>query len=274
MTSEHKCSHVDHYLSTHGGQRTADTPYHGKANVFVSHAWANPFLDLVEALEVWLRRSRISELECYFWIDLFIVNQHDTEQRPFEWWETLFRQSMCDIGRALVVLNPWNNPVYVSRAWCLYEFSTIIECGIPYEIILSSSQWALLLAHLAQCDDSWGAGKDMAMQAITHIDIGKATASKKEDLENIMAIVKKTVGIAKLNQEIVRTLQRWMVGIGLAQIDKLTPDEQAKNHKTCIALLILYNFSCGMLIMKKSFLILVLTMSICLFIWASRIRPR
>ena len=257
MTRELSCSHVDYYRSMREGQESAlDGSLYGRANVFVSHAWASPFLDLVDALEVWQQRRRGSDRvgkeqgkvvemdvaeeqeEWYFWIDLFIVNQHDTEERPFDWWETLFRSSMCDIGRALVVLNPWNAPVYATRAWCLYELSIVIQSDIPCEIILSSSQWSLLLDYLAHCDDSAVVGGGMAIQAITHIDIGKATASKEQDLKNIMTIVKKSVGISRLNQEVIRALLKWMVGVGLTQHDNLSDEEQARS-KSYLGLLIL-----------------------------------
>jgi hypothetical protein len=120
----------------------------------------------------------------------------------------------------------------------------VIECGIPYEIILSRSQWSLLLDYLTHCDDSAFMSADMAIQAITHIDIGKATASKEQDLKNIMAIVKKGVGISRLNQEVIRALQKWMVGVGLTQHDNLSEEEQGRS-KSYLGLLILYTQCLG-----------------------------
>jgi hypothetical protein len=126
----------------------------------------------------------------------------------------------------------------------LYELSIVIECGIPYEIILSRSQWSLLLDYLTHCDDTAAVGGGMAIQAIMHIDIGKATASKEQDLKNIMAIVKKGVGISRLNQEVVRALQKWMVGVGLTQHDNLSEEEQGRS-KSYLGLLILHVQSVG-----------------------------
>jgi hypothetical protein len=73
------------------------------------------------AIESWTSKiySRSDE---FFWIDNFITNQHQTE-KSFDWWTTLFKQCVLDIGRAVMVMSPWNAPVFTTRAWCLYEIS-------------------------------------------------------------------------------------------------------------------------------------------------------
>ena len=106
--------------------------YFGKATVFVSHIWANSYIELVEALEAWLAKTdRNGTAEEYFWVDNFIINQHEKEQ-SFDWWANTFKQSLADIGRAVMVMHPWNAPVYTTRAWCLFELFSLVDLNVRH----------------------------------------------------------------------------------------------------------------------------------------------
>ena len=71
------------------------------ATVFVSHAWRHEFLDVVAALEDWDSHQLKPSV---FWIDVFSVNQHRTEDKDFTWWSTTFKDSIGKLGRTLLVL--------------------------------------------------------------------------------------------------------------------------------------------------------------------------
>lgn len=45
-------------------------------------------------------------------------SQWDTGLRPFDWWTTTFRTAVQRVGRTLLVLAPWNDPIPLTRAWC------------------------------------------------------------------------------------------------------------------------------------------------------------
>eukprot|EP00004_Rigifila_ramosa_P002010 TRINITY_DN1203_c0_g1_i11.p3 TRINITY_DN1203_c0_g1~~TRINITY_DN1203_c0_g1_i11.p3 ORF type:complete len:144 (+),score=36.09 TRINITY_DN1203_c0_g1_i11:825-1256(+) len=75
----------------------------GPASVFVSHVWAGEFGRLVAVLEEWWAGGG-EERECYLWVDVFVNNQHGTEERPYEWWTGVFADSIRRIGLLCVVV--------------------------------------------------------------------------------------------------------------------------------------------------------------------------
>ena len=87
-TAARKCAFVDLLAGRCGAD---GRPFVGKATVFVSHAWAYPFrvpcdVMLEEAEE------REGKEDAYFWFDLFVNNQHDTVEKPHDWWSTTFKR--------------------------------------------------------------------------------------------------------------------------------------------------------------------------------------
>jgi len=122
-----------------------------KANVFVSHAWRNNFLsDLVAAIESFLKeQTLISVPDWYFWIDIFVVPQHvdppenqtgEEQAINFQIFSDGFQLALQDIGRALIVLSPWNKPDWMFRIWCLFEFYVMTKFNVPYEFVLPQEQ--------------------------------------------------------------------------------------------------------------------------------------
>ena len=79
----------------------------GPSTVFVSHAWAYHF-HLV--MDVMLAHADGQDGEVYFWFDMFTNSQHDTSNRPYEWWQNTFKSSIGVIGQMLLVMMPWNCP--------------------------------------------------------------------------------------------------------------------------------------------------------------------
>ena len=105
----------------------------GPATVFVSHAWGDSFLGMVDALERWeARRPGRDDPEAsptFFWIDLFANSQHGTADRPFEWWLGVFATSIARVGCTVLVLQNAARPVPLSRVWCLWEIAAT-ACAI------------------------------------------------------------------------------------------------------------------------------------------------
>lgn len=105
----------------------------GPATVFVSHAWGDSFLGMVDALERWeARRPGRDDPDAtptFFWVDLFANSQHGTADRPFEWWLGVFATSIARVGCTVLVLQSAARPVPLSRVWCLWEIAAT-ACAI------------------------------------------------------------------------------------------------------------------------------------------------
>ena len=87
----------------------------GLATVFVGHAWLYEFEWLVSALE-----AAKMPASTRFWVDVAVVNQHVNSTKGFDWWSTTFRSAVGKIGTTLLVLAPWNAPIPLRRAWCIW----------------------------------------------------------------------------------------------------------------------------------------------------------
>ena len=89
------------------------------ANVFVSSAWKHQFLNVVDAHRM---RFGSDESKVYLEFDLFSNNQHGVDPSPpLEWWCETFRSAIRDLGHAVMIIGPWNNPIPLTRVWCLWE---------------------------------------------------------------------------------------------------------------------------------------------------------
>jgi hypothetical protein len=116
----------------------------GQATVFVSHAWQYKFKDVLQALE----RYFALEPDVIVWFDVFCANQHKALYRDFYWWTTTFKNSIAAIGRTVMVLAPWNDPVPLTRGWCIWELYCTIEAKNIFDIALSRESRDEFLKHM------------------------------------------------------------------------------------------------------------------------------
>jgi hypothetical protein len=93
--------------------KAAARSYVGKAIVFISHAWKYDFQDVMAVMLDYAEKNP----NTFFWFDLFCNNQHEAPSYPFDWWSTTFRKNIQGIGKVLLVLTPWDDPLPLRRAW-------------------------------------------------------------------------------------------------------------------------------------------------------------
>lgn len=145
VTRARKCSYVDL-----GGPMISASDV-GEATFFVSHAWRCPFASLVTSLfghqlgsnAMWAlvdghvdaerMLARLEEhlsqgiTENYYWVDIFCKNQHKIQSDDTA--DELQRTVAC-IQSVLLVLNPLNDPVLLSRVWCLFEMCEAMKSEV------------------------------------------------------------------------------------------------------------------------------------------------
>ena len=186
------------FINLFEGQTDASgKPYLGKASVFVSHAWKYCFSDPVDVME----QYEAEHSGTYYWFDLFINNQNIASNLPQEWWKTTFRTSIKSIGAVLLVLAPWNNPIPITRAWCLWEIMCALsQNGVELTINLPTNQENALL-------DGVEADPDSISNALTEIRAEKAEAFKPDDKKMIFEAIEETVGFIDVNQQIKKKLK-------------------------------------------------------------------
>jgi hypothetical protein len=112
-TSRRRCS-VTEELAAH-----ADTAHHvGPATWFISHTWSNPFAHTLQAILQFFE-SRADAANAMLWFDMFVDSQHADAgpSKSTQWYTTTFKNSIARIGRLLLVVDVWNNPTALKRAW-------------------------------------------------------------------------------------------------------------------------------------------------------------
>jgi hypothetical protein len=117
------------FLATLRGRTdSSGKPSIGRATVFVSHAWRYRVSDVIDTMLDFA--SADPDTDHYFWFDVFVNNQHaEGLNHPFEWWCSTFKDDIAAIGTVLLVMTPWDAPIPLTRAWCLWEIYCALEPG-------------------------------------------------------------------------------------------------------------------------------------------------
>jgi hypothetical protein len=112
-TSRLRCSVVDALAAD-----SATTRHVGPATWFISHVWNNAFSDTLDAIFDFFK-GRADASSAMLWIDVFVDSQHATTgpNKSPQWYMTTFKSSIARIGRLLLVVDAWNNPTPLTRAW-------------------------------------------------------------------------------------------------------------------------------------------------------------
>jgi tetratricopeptide (TPR) repeat protein len=176
-------------------------PAVGIATVFISHAWMYEFLEVLDALEAFFS----SEPDVIIWFDVFSVNQHKTENLPFEFWSISFKSAVQDFGRTVMVLSPWNDPIPLTRGWCLFEVYSTISTQSKFEVAMTESSKASFLKDITYNPQG------PVQKMFATIDMARSKCFKQEDQDRIFAIVEKEIGFKRLNAMIFDQMRTWMI---------------------------------------------------------------
>jgi hypothetical protein len=169
-----------------------------KANVFVSHAWRYRFLDVIDALKAHFSSEDLSNI--VIWFDLFSNNQNQTDDIPFEWWCGTFQHSIHSIGRTVAVFLPWENPIPLSRVWCLWEIFISQKTKVKFEIAMSPNEENRFLEMISKDPDAFNV-------MLSNVDVEKSTSFKPSDREKIFNVIQSTVGFRTVNQDTIKCIK-------------------------------------------------------------------
>ncbi|EGD80200.1 mbre TPR repeat protein [Salpingoeca rosetta] len=190
----------------------------GKATVFVSHAWRYKIADVLNVLLEFAEEQATKDdsKPVFFWFDLFMNNQNAnvTANLPQEWWSTTFKESIANIGRVLLVLMPWQDPVPLTRAWCLWEiFCGISNEGTEVDIRLPNSEQQALEGAICE---NYKAVTD----TLVRVQAERAEAFNPHDKDMIFnAIESWAGGFGAVNQAVKDQLRAWCLDNAEAAVE-------------------------------------------------------
>jgi hypothetical protein len=130
------------------------------------------------------------------WFDVFSNNQHDAPQRSFEWWTNTFQSAIKRIGKTVMVLTPWNNPIPLTRGWCIWELYCTIVTESQLDIAFNQTSKQQFIEDLD--NEPLSAVQSM----FSTLNCIKSKCMNILDEKQIHETIQKTVGFTKLNQKI------------------------------------------------------------------------
>ena len=210
----------------------------GEASVFISHAWKYKFIEVLNALEAHFS----SEPDIIIWFDIFSNNQHKTLDLDFNWWATTFKSAIISFGRTVMVLAPWNDPIPLTRGWCVWELYCSIlgkEEGSRFEIALSSESESQFV------HDMDNNAVVLIGKMLVTINCRNSQCTKTEDPERIQTAIENTIGHLELNKAIFELIGDWVIKRYSEESESRSAN-LGKTHKSTIIslnnLALLYRF--------------------------------
>lgn len=195
----------------------------GRAEVFISHAWAYNFNDLIETL---LDHFQEKE-DPFLWIDIFTVNQHNKPKS--EWWMTSFQKAIEIIGRCILVLDTFLSPLPLSRVWCVFEMFACVVSNSSFEIILFPGEEENLKFQLERLMNLPNARDHITR--LFHIDLRLCYCKEPKDKEMIFSEIRKLEGgIGRVNGIVCGYLSDWAIKTIERQGENSLPLASAKNY--------------------------------------------
>ena len=190
----------------------------GTANVFFSHAWKFKFVDVVSAMATFVERERSAgnDKAIFFWMDCVVVDEHASQSFPPKWWETAFAQAVASIGHTCLMMTPWDAPIVITRAWCLWEIYCTMEAerdGCRLTLALSPAEEDAFLAALVTD------GVEAVLKPFAAIDCRLAEATNPDDLAKIQEAISSGPGHDRLNAGILKRLRQWVTEVVAARLD-------------------------------------------------------
>jgi len=73
------------------------------------------------------------------WFDLFSNNQHKAIDLDFDYWSTTFQSAIQSFGHTVMVFAPWDDPIPLTRAWCLWELYCTVQTSSRFDIAMTTS---------------------------------------------------------------------------------------------------------------------------------------
>ena len=68
------------------------------------------------------------------------LDQHAQSAQGSEWWRGTFLRAIGSIGHTVMVLQPWDSPLPLKRAWCLWELYCSHQAGVPFSVCLGPAE--------------------------------------------------------------------------------------------------------------------------------------
>mmetsp|Transcript_20182 Transcript_20182/g.34036 ORF Transcript_20182/g.34036 Transcript_20182/m.34036 type:complete len:875 (+) Transcript_20182:68-2692(+) len=231
QTKYSKCSFIVWCLAKGYSEDKNGRPLFAPVTTFVSHAWKGSFVSLKNSitehckLQTTSNDSGSSEAPPAFFLDIFVVNQHTPpwKETPVVGMDYALKQPIELSLKTLLVMSPFEDPVPLKRAWCIYEICNTKRLGATLNITMPEEEHKRFI-------DALTLGEFDFNDWITNIDIEKAGAFDPNDKQMIMNLVSQSPGAAAgLNRTVVMALCEWLSTQGYLALERIPEKERGSS---------------------------------------------
>ncbi|KAJ3100866.1 Kinesin light chain 3 [Phlyctochytrium bullatum] len=161
----------------------------------------------VEAINIFCQSVVLNEEHVedpILWFDLFSNSQHDTAVKPFGWWKGTFLNAVGKIGKVVMVMMPWDAPIPLTRAWCVFELYATSATQSRFEVAMSRAESDRFLAVIRDDPKAF-------FKVLAKVRSRASIAFKLEDQKRIHKTIRQSVGFTDLDSQMFRVFERWML---------------------------------------------------------------
>ncbi|OLQ00519.1 hypothetical protein AK812_SmicGene16796 [Symbiodinium microadriaticum] len=195
---------------------------------FMSWTWRYHLSQITSALD--MHRRSMPELvpeDIFFYMCFFVNNQFriivEATASGTDNLEDVFESNLRRIGRMIAILDTWDEPVYLTRIWTVYEQFVASKIGIEVSFAMPQQASETLELEVGRGNDGIG----RVTQSVSRVDAANARAWKQDDEIKVKLLIQQTVGFKQVNNHVIRAMATW---IGKVVRDKAQRDMDSQRR--------------------------------------------
>eukprot|EP00438_Fugacium_kawagutii_P009058 Skav208254 [mRNA] locus=scaffold562:145888:146718:- [translate_table: standard] len=174
---------------------------------FMSWTWRYSLQQVQSALKMF--QSTVSPTSDVFYFMCFFVNNQfriivEESSTGSENLEDVFESNLTRIGRMVAILDTWDQPVYLSRVWTVYEQFVASTLKIQVQFVLPKVATEQLQYQI-NCGSE---GIDRV--TLREVDSRQAKAWKLADEIKVKSMIEDTVGFKHVDAHVTDVLINWI----------------------------------------------------------------
>ena len=190
------------------------SPHVGKATVFVSWYLNTPIATLLDALARFLEEKGLRDEDTFFWVCDYVIRQTDVKAEL-----ALLGACVSAIGHTVLLMEPWNDPQPLKRAYCIKEVYYTQASGATFDMVMSTKQQAAFETALVTDFGSIQA-------SMAKVDVRDAKCRNLEETEGILGELDSMVGFGECNKLVIGLLNENLAAHGRAALALLPAAER------------------------------------------------
>lgn len=197
--------------------------HRGACTHYLSWTWGYKVSMFQSALRLWVGDAGLDPAQAFLYCCFFCNNQYQifgnqnkkSKKNNNENLEALFTSRLKQIGKLVALMDTWDQPVYLTRIWTIYEQFTALKLkheGFPVSvcIVLPPEARQSLMEQL----EKGKSGIDNVERALLKIDSERAEASVESDRNKVRRMIVEAYpnenGFKVIDQALTTNMSAWV----------------------------------------------------------------